>query len=48
MNDEELDAFIMQRANIYADNLEKRFPKSKYATAIVDTVKDILDAASYR
>ena len=48
MNDEELDAFIMQRANTYADNFEKRHPKSKYATAIVDTVKDILDAASYR
>jgi hypothetical protein len=38
----------MQRANIYADNLEKRFPKSKYATAIINTVRDILDASQYR
>lgn len=48
MNDTELKEFIMQRANIYADNLEKRFPKSKYATAIIDTVQDILDASQYR
>ena len=46
MNDTELKEFIMQRANIYADNFEKRFPKSKYATAIVDTVRDILDASN--
>ncbi|MBQ2599943.1 hypothetical protein II582_00790 [bacterium] len=48
MNDTELKEFIMQRANIYADNLEKRFPKSKYATAIINTVRDILDASQYR
>jgi len=46
MSDEELDEFIMERANIYADNFEKRFPKSKYASAIIDTVKDILDASN--
>ena len=46
MSDEKLDEFIMERANIYADNFEKRFPKSKYASAIIDTVKDILDASN--
>jgi hypothetical protein len=48
MDDEELKAYILERANTYADNFEKRHPKSKYASAIVDTVNDILNASQYQ
>ena len=48
MNDTELKEFIMQRANIYADNFEKRFWYTEYSQAILDTVRDILNASQYQ
>lgn len=48
ISDEELDKLILERANIFAENFEKRHPKSKYASAILDTVQDILDATEYK
>ena len=48
LSDEELKAFILERANIYADNFEKRHGESEYPQAIINTVKDILNASDYR
>lgn len=48
MDDEELKAYILERANMEADNFEKRHGESEYPQAIINTVRDILNASDYR